>query len=318
MALEELQLNGENEGNRHASFYGSLLETMPELLATGRFPASIAYGMKRRLHAPAEVIPAWRNHYIFTGDGAVHDGRGNAKVVLDAALLREINQNTRLDNYDAVLSPEQWEELRGDDVLYLSADKVDEQIQGKGFVKKNGVWQPENTVVGDVWNHLSRGKDLKDYAEMVHQASGNDRVMWLWFGSNAYALPVMRSLVVDGVGNSSGVDGYGLLSYLSGRLVGVAPEAQVSEQEAPARRSVQKTDSEERILQPVTKEIILPIAQPYISGYDWKTFSERIPDQAPALGDVLLAAHKDNFVCEHSTPEFDSKMRALYFSPTKK
>ena len=75
---------------------------------------------------------------------------------------------------------------------------------------------------------------------------------------------------------------------------------------------------EQRLLKAVTKELILPAARPYISGYDWETFSGRIPDQAPALGDVLLAAHKDHFVCEHSKPIFDQQMRDLYFPLPKK
>ena len=58
-----------------------------------------------------------------------------------------------------VLSNNQWEELHGDDVLYLNADKV-EQAHGKGFVKRNGVYVTRNTV-GDVWEHLSRGKGFE-------------------------------------------------------------------------------------------------------------------------------------------------------------
>jgi len=57
MTLEAaLQLNGKDEKNLHLSFYGSLLETMPELRAEGRVPISIAYAMKRRLHAPAMAV----------------------------------------------------------------------------------------------------------------------------------------------------------------------------------------------------------------------------------------------------------------------
>lgn len=74
----------------------------------------------------------------------------------------------------------------------------------------------------------------------------------------------------------------------------------------------------------VTKNLILSVAKPYIASYNMIKFSERISDhlvsefQYPALEDVLLAAHKDGFVCEHSTPEFDGKMRELYFPFPKK
>ena len=105
--------------------------------------------------------------------------------------------------------------------------------------------------------------------------------------------------------------------YNSGAARGVRRSASVSEQEAPIGADTQKS-SKEKILVPVTKELLLPIARPYISGYDWETFSGRIPDQAPALGDVMLAAHKDGFVCAHSTPEFDQQIRNLYFPPPPK
>lgn len=130
-----------------------------------------------------------------------------------------------------VLSNDQWEELHGDDVLYLSADKIN-QANEKGFVKRNGVWQPENTVVGDVWKHLSRGKDLKEYAEMVSKASGSKKVMWLWFDRNDYNSPVMRSLVLGRIVLNSSVYGYDDLNGDDGRLVGVAPEAHVAREKA--------------------------------------------------------------------------------------
>lgn len=223
-----LQLTGRDEPKgSFKEFSGRPTKQMPWLMKAGYGLTSVAGVIGRRESAPADVIDEWRRNYFFTGDGAAYDGRKNAKIVLDATLLREINSNTRLDNYAMVLSNNQWDELHGDDVLYLNADKV-EQAHEKGFVNRNGVWQPENTVVGDVWTHLSRGKDLQDYAEMVHGASGNDRVMWLWFDRNTYSSPVMRSLVVISIGSNSNVLGNYILDNNNGRFAGVAPEAQVA------------------------------------------------------------------------------------------
>ena len=42
---------------------------------------------------------------------------------LDAELLREISPDTKLDNYATVLSEYQWEDLYGNDVLYLAQTK---------------------------------------------------------------------------------------------------------------------------------------------------------------------------------------------------
>ncbi|MDP3640781.1 MAG: hypothetical protein Q8R53_06320 [Nanoarchaeota archaeon] len=231
-----LQLTGQNEsGGLYQEFYGSLLQQMPILIARGLDPISVAGAIGRRESAPADVIDEWRRNYIFTGDGAAYDGRNNAKIILNAALLREINSNTQLINGARILSNDQWEELHGDAVLYLSADKVG-QAHNNGFVKRKGVWQPENTVVGDVWEHLSQGKDLKDYAEMVSKASGSNYVMWLWFDRNHYTSPVMRSLVLDRIDLNSGVYGNNDLNDDVGRLVGVAPEAHIAREKALEER----------------------------------------------------------------------------------
>ncbi len=192
-------------------------------MGQGFDPISVAGVIGRRESAPCDVVDGWRHNYIFTGDGAAYDRQNNAKLVLDAELLREISPDTKLDNYATVLSGHQWEDLYGNDVLYLSTDKV-ELAHEQGFVKRNGVWQPENTVVGDVWEHLSRGKDLKDYAEMVSNASNSNKVMRLRFDRNNYASPVMRSLVLSRIVNYSNIIGYFNLDNFNGRLVGVAQE----------------------------------------------------------------------------------------------
>ena len=231
-----LQLTGQSEPRgSYQDFFGSPLQQMPLLIDHGLEPISVAGAIGRRESAPADVVDGWRRNYIFTGDGAAYDGRKNAKLVLDAALLRKINPNTKLTNGAKILSNDQLEELHGDDVLYLSADKVN-QAHKKGFVKRNGVWQPENTVVGEIWEYLSRGKDLKDYAEMVHKVSRSDKVMRLWFDRSNYDSPVMRSFVLSRVGNNSDADGDDDLNYYYGRLVGVvAPEAQDNTHQRAAR-----------------------------------------------------------------------------------
>ena len=232
-----LQLTGKNEPKGlYQEFYGRPTENMPGLITAGYDPISVAGAISRRESAPADVVDEWKHNYIFTGDGAAYDGRKNAKIVLDAVLLREINPKTKLDNYAMILSNDQWEELHGDGVLYLNADKV-EQAHEKGFVKRNGVWQPENTVVGDVWEHLSRGKDLKDYAKIVSKTPGSNKVMRLWFDRNNYTSPVMRSLVLLSFGNFSLVLGSLNLDDGLGRLVGVAPEAHVAREKPVTRKT---------------------------------------------------------------------------------
>ena len=140
-----------------------------------------------------------------------------------------------------VLSNEQWEDLCGDDVLCLSADKI-EKAHEKGIVRRNGVWQPENTVVGDIWEGtntfpgLARGKNLKDYAEMTGYTYEGDNaychgILGFWFcGYSRYynTSPIMQFLRVSTICESSRVYGYDTWDYRHNPLVGVATEPHVA------------------------------------------------------------------------------------------
>ena len=209
---------------------------MPRLTNKGCVLISMAGLIERQLSVPEPVTNHWRYHKLCTGDSIAYDGQKNAKIVLDTKLLRKISRKSKLYNGALLLSDEQWEELGGDDVLYLNAEKV-ELADGRGFIKKNGVWQPKNTVVGEVWEHLSRGKNVKEYAEKRSSTSGCDESLWLLFDRRNYTSPVMRPLVVDDpsfpfslvYGTKSFSDSYYLLSVVPealsircGRIQGTA------------------------------------------------------------------------------------------------
>jgi len=233
MALEsELQLNGKDEGELHRSFYGSLLETMPELRAEDRLPASMAYVMKRRLHAPAEVLPAWRENYVFTADSAKYDGKGAVKIVLDDPALLTLNLRSYLNDGALGHTLQDWENLSGKKVLYLSKDAVLD-LQGKGYVKEeySGKYIPQSSDVEKFWNFVSRGEvDIDEYVKMVGKAAkGNLKLMRISFDLDTSTTSVGRSLVLGRFGGCSSAYGNYYLDSGVGRLVGVAPEAQVSD-----------------------------------------------------------------------------------------
>ena len=226
MTLEAaLQLNGKDEKNLHRSFYGSLLETMPELQAKDMLPASAAYIMKRRLHAPAEVLPAWRNNYFFTADSVVTDGKGAVKIVLDDPTLLKLNRQSILTGGALVPTVEDWEDLNGSNVLSLPRTIVKDHLYGKGYVKESsGKYVPENNWVEFFWNFISRGEvNLEEYVRMVGKAQS--KVMDLYLDNSASHLFLGRSLVLGRVGDLSLVGGGSNLYDANGRLVGVAPEA---------------------------------------------------------------------------------------------
>src|SRR3989344_8979833 len=170
-----LKLTGDNEPTGlFRDFYGRPTENITLLREQGYNLISVAEGIKRHKSAPADVINGWRENCIFTGDGIAYNSQRKAKIVLDAILLCEVNQKSQYQYGALVLSDNQWEDLSGNTVLELSAEEL-LQVYGKGFRSSRGLWYPENKIVEKTWIHLSRGKDLQDYAEMVSSESDKDR-----------------------------------------------------------------------------------------------------------------------------------------------
>ena len=100
-----LKLTGRDEPKcSYQEFFGCPTKEMSLLMGQGFDPISVAGVIGRRESAPCDVVDGWRHNYIFTGDGAAYDRQNNAKLVLDAELLREISPDTKLDNYATVLS----------------------------------------------------------------------------------------------------------------------------------------------------------------------------------------------------------------------
>ncbi|MBI2581681.1 hypothetical protein HYV87_00945 [Candidatus Woesearchaeota archaeon] len=232
LVSNELQLTSTSEPRgKFREFYGCPLEKMPELNQGGYKPLSLSGMIKRRLHAPRDVLEAWRENYVFTSDAAVYDGKGNAKIALDSILLRSINTQSEVSEHPPegglLLSSDQWEGLDGDNVLPLSSTEIERANDG-GFVYKRGSWRPVNSTVRKIWHFLGRGMDLKEYAELVHTATGRAEVMNVVFYRNIDSSPLLRPWLLGRVRDNSLAVGLGNLAYNRGRLVGRRPEKRVS------------------------------------------------------------------------------------------
>src|SRR3989338_1506779 len=126
-----------------------------------------------------------------------------------------------------LLSSDQWEGLDGDNVLPLSSTEIERANDG-GFVYKRGSWRPVNSTVRKIWHFLGRGMDLKEYAELVHTATGRAEVMNVVFYGNIDSSPLLRPWLLGRVRDNSLAVGLGNLAYNRGRLVGRRPEKRVS------------------------------------------------------------------------------------------
>ena len=238
-----LQLSGQRERmvDPHREFYGQVVKQMP-LLVSGRdeksnivdvprIPASFGYVLERRETAPKDVRGEWQTNYIFTGDAVATSTLGDVVSTWDSSLLRSLTPQSKLANGALVLSTLQMDELKAqkEGMLYLSADEVGEGHE-KGYRCIDRVWTPENKTVGKVWDHLSRGRNLHTYAQLVNDTTHSDVVMRVYFDRLKKESPSLRSWVADRIDYDSSAYGVDFLYIDYGRLVGVAPEAHVARQ----------------------------------------------------------------------------------------
>lgn len=193
----------------HQTFRGRMVEQMPILISgknkegydldIPRIPASFAYILERRLKAPEDVREVWQTDYFLTGDGSTASTEGDHLIVLNAQCLRELTEESNLYDGALVLPAETWNELKGqkEKVLPLSAEEAQE-VQGQGYVKKDGVWIPANGTVAKVWDYLSRGRDLTSYVQLVSESSPrSERLLNVYLNQTTKdGKPTMRPWII--------------------------------------------------------------------------------------------------------------------------
>ena len=194
-------------------YEGRNTKRMPELLADGRTPASVADIMERRLNSQN---PNWKSLYFDTGDMVAYHPNGNIKVVRDAQLLREITAKTKLENGALVLG----------DGVYESLDGAEFKRSDMAFDKDLKV---EEAKSHPFWQFVTRDDALLSsyvdamFPEMKAQF-GYDKAMGIYLSGNPKQ-PQARALCVLGLGGRSRLSGRVGLALDNGRLVGLAPEA---------------------------------------------------------------------------------------------
>lgn len=155
---------------RYGIFYSDIAHEMPRLIGAGYTPISVAQAMNLRLHIdelrfsdPVNKENIIRRSDLLTGDGVAYNRDGEALVVPDAQLLREVSMKP---GYGLALTPEQWEKLKSNgSVLHYSAREL-RKFNSKGYTKRRGRFIPENMLVKEVWEHLARETNLEEYVEL--------------------------------------------------------------------------------------------------------------------------------------------------------
>ncbi|MFA6888772.1 MAG: hypothetical protein WC254_04725 [Candidatus Woesearchaeota archaeon] len=219
-----------NLGEGFTPHFGKFIEQLPILIEAGEKPISVDIALAKQFAFPE----TWGVTYIFTGDVAITGVKGDVVIELDSpTLLSHVIKDSQGYHWQGKLnkgvseeSKELWEEAKSNkNNLYLTQSQVYE-ADGNGYVKKKGVWQPENKSVAEVLNTLARGRDLQEHAELAFQKSNSaERVLDLHFDKGLRQKPTMRAWFVDTLKIRSYVGGGSYLDYTGSRLVGVTLKA---------------------------------------------------------------------------------------------
>ncbi len=213
-----LKLNATREA--YQEFYGQNVKQMPKLIADGRVPMSVAGLMQRRLdvrNSDADVKTSYMDNYFDTGDAVAYHPDGRVKIVLDSQTLREITPESPRSNGALVLASEVYDTLQGEEFKKGELGKTESPLSR------------EDVKAHPVWKVLARDQGLlNDYADYIF-AEGKERFSYDTamgvYPDSAGNDVKMRAWYVYGLECRSDADGRSGLGYVSGRFVGIAPEA---------------------------------------------------------------------------------------------
>ena len=214
-----LKLNTTREAYRE--FCGRNTEQMPKLIADGRVPMSVAGLMQRRLdvrNSDADVKTSYLDNYFDSGDAVLYHPDGRVKIVLDSQTLRDVTPNSELRNGALVLTEDAYNVLQGEEFKKGKLGKVNERLSR------------EQAKAHPVWKILARDQALlNDYVDYIFaegkQRFGNDTAMGVFPSSAQGNTPDLRAWFVYRLEYRSNACGGFHLDYVSGRFLGIAPEA---------------------------------------------------------------------------------------------
>jgi hypothetical protein len=198
---------------------GKLTETMPLLRERSVLykPAPVEFCLRIQAAYPNTS----GSKQIYTGDAIATSSSGDAVLQVHSPLLSGLNPRSNLEYGGLELSVALWNALKtSPSNLYLRPSEVQE-VDGKGYVYKEGIWQPENPVVERVWHYLTRGRGLQPHLKLAKQTSGNNRVLILYLNNSQLGDPVLRSLVIQSLTHRSNVSGTYNLDDDNACIIGV-------------------------------------------------------------------------------------------------
>ena len=258
----------QKEGNfiQAPVFDGKTIDKMPELVAQGYTPISVAGIMEQRINAwqsgDQELAKKWSSNFFDSADGIIYHPDGRIKVVPESQTLREINSNTPLKWYGSLPLQEGTFDSITEGVEF---SKTEVEKFANKYLKQNEA--RENPI----WLALAQDDKelLKEYVGQVYSKLNDPELMKVRVSEKSPKFECERLWCLGSLGNDSNVFGnnYGGLVGINGRLVGVAPKVQDFAEVTPVATKINlealvgdfKTLSEEGFLTQKTQELYLSL-----------------------------------------------------------
>jgi len=217
--------------------YGRNVDGMPELLGAGEVPVSVSGIIQSRLRQGDEFPDLW-NNWHYSSDLVVYS-KGNDKevyVFLTVDNKGQITKNGRkalelispdnlASNYGAVV--EQLKDLGKKGLIKVPRSKITtETYLSKDQILNEQVWRILARHPDEVPAGFAEDKELlKEYIDEVQRRTNESKNMALYVGDSSKYETTLKAWFVYGLVGRSGALGRIGLGDVSGRLLGIAPEA---------------------------------------------------------------------------------------------
>jgi len=176
---------------------------MPQIKDAGLKPMNLADVMKKQLEAinknDRKEIYFWLYKFFSTADGVIYPAEqfDLIKVVLDVAMLKNINERTRLSSGAVILPPQEYDRLDG------------KEFWNPRFSEKLTRQEAKNDPI---WQYVSRDKPFLDeyvdaiFKEMERTPPHNSKGMDIYL-SSPQKVPTLRPLSIGSINRRFALDG---------------------------------------------------------------------------------------------------------------
>ncbi len=104
-----MKLNEKSIREKYKEFYGKNPEQMGLLIKDNRIPLTIKQIIERRLNSKQDH---WKKNYFDTCDAIVYGEQGKFKIVKNCKLLKDMTEQTKLENGAIKISKQFYKELK--------------------------------------------------------------------------------------------------------------------------------------------------------------------------------------------------------------